>query len=196
MWFIKVAYTSILFIEQLFLIDLCHFSTGIHNPQLRLHWTIADNGGGEIGFWFGFARLKHSLHFLIHFTRATTRIFMQLWTTREWKTNGKMLKSVLTDDVHACSCRWIYLLVTPAFATKKLFVQHKRITTSVHNECFLRFERACICVFLYLSDVWWVSLAPSLAQTPPHAYTGNMRADTERERESSLGELKLLEFFA
>lgn len=168
-WFIKVAYTSILFIEQLFLIDLCHFFTGIHNPQLRLHWTIADDGGGEIGFQFGFARLKHSLHFLIHFTRATTRIFMQLWTTREWKTNRKMLKSVLKRGRCACMLLSLHLFVGYARVCHKKTVRAAQANNHVRSQrVFLAFwESMHMCVFVSVGCV--VSFAGALSRTQPNA---------------------------
>lgn len=145
------------------------FFTGIHNPQLRLHWTIADDGGGEIGFRFGFARLKHSLHFLIHFTRATTRIFMQLWTTREWKTNRKMLKSVLKRGRCACMLLSLHLFVGYARVCHKKTVRAAQANNHVRSQrVFLAFwESMHMCVFVSVGCV--VSFAGALSRTQPNA---------------------------
>lgn len=163
------------------------FFTGIHNPQLRLHWTIADDGGGEIGFRFGFARLKHSLHFLIHFTRATTRIFMQLWTTREWKTNRKMLKSVLKRGRCACMLLSLHLFVGYARVCHKKTVRAAQANNHVRSQrVFLAFwESMHMCVFVSVGCV--VSFAGALSRTQPNAtariHRQYARSYWERKRE-------------
>lgn len=134
-WFIKVAYTSILFIEQLFHIDLCHFSLEfiIHSCAYigrsdRIADVDVDDGGGEMVFdlvlLVSNTRARSNIHFtLIHFNLQSLAPLEYLCNYEiRVENGGKMLKSVLKRGRCACMLlsfrRCIYLLVTPAFATK------------------------------------------------------------------------------